>query len=639
MQRIVFLALLFLIFSVSGSAQQLATVISRCGGIDTVFIPTIIDNDHDKMDDALEQKLIRKFCPMFIQFDDESCPGPALNGIGDSNLVVSHIYPYPQQYCTSSALDSVKINPSAVVPKQSLYPGLIWYNPLIMVHSALLYGKDCGLSGHTADVEGFSYSIKYIGPDTAAGWMYDTVLTHWQGGTIQTVSHASTLCEQVETKPSKAIPPFLTNDTVYASPDKHGNYLTISKCGSSFICNPGCGGIPASKKVKPVNIGEPGFALISDLGTVYTAYAGNDPWGTANFLAAQSGSAGAIKDKMIKSLTSDFITGETLVANQICPLYANCYGSSGTAYLEYICAGETYPFYNQQLTTSGSYSHVVSDRSGCDSTITVNLVVRPVFSMNDTKQICFGDSVLFGGKYLKAAGLYSDTLYALTGCDSIVRLQLDVASVLQTTLNRRICTGDTIDFAGIPRFQSGVFNDTLSALSGCDSVVQLNLWVNSLPNVSWLTFPDTIFVDAAPFVLQGGSPSGGAYTGNGVNAGTFNPGLAGVGSHTLQYTYSDSLGCTNTAEHSVVVLVSTGIQNPTLEQSIVLYPNPAQNSIQLVFPNDVKLIEASIYDSNGKLLLSAVTDVISISQLHSGIYAVSLQTNKGEVRKRFAVVK
>jgi hypothetical protein len=53
----------------------------------------------------------------------------------------------------------------------------------------------------------------------------------------------------------------------------------------------------------------------------------------------------------------------------------------------------------------------------------------------------------------------------------------------------------------------------------------------------------------------------------------------------------------------------------------------------------VKFIQASIYDSNGKLLLSSAADVISISQLHAGIYAVLLQTNKGEVRKRFAVVK
>jgi hypothetical protein len=400
-----------------------------------------------------------------------------------------------------------------------------------------------------------------------------------------------------------------------------------------------CGGIPSTKKVKPINIGEPGFALITDLGTVYAAYAGNDPWGTANFLASQSGSAGAIKDKMIKTLSSDFITGETLIANQICPLYANCYGASGTAYLEYICDGETYPFYSQQLTTSGSYSHILSDRSGCDSTITVNLVVRPVFSVNISTQLCSGDSILFGGKSLKVAGLYSDTLSSVTGCDSVISLQLTVSNVLQTVLNRKICAGDTIGFAGVPRFQSGVFSDTLSATSGCDSVVQLNLSVTPLPNVVWSNVPDTLLSDAAPISLQGGSPSGGTYSGDGVNAGTFNPGIAGVGSHTLVYTFADSLGCTDTAELYVVVVLNTGIKNTALEQTIVLYPNPAQNSIQFIYPNDVKFIQAYIYDSNGKLVLSSTSDVVSILQLHSGIYAVSIQTNKGEVRKRFAVVK
>jgi hypothetical protein len=65
----------------------------------------------------------------------------------------------------------------------------------------MLYGQDCGLLGHTADVEGFNFSVKYIGPDTVAGWMYDTLMHNWTGGTIQTVSHAGTLCEQVETYP------------------------------------------------------------------------------------------------------------------------------------------------------------------------------------------------------------------------------------------------------------------------------------------------------------------------------------------------------------------------------------------------------------------------------------------------------
>ena len=155
------------------SAQQHVAVMSRCGGVDTVIIPNIIDNDHDGMDDRLEQKLLDKFMPIIIQFSDESCPGPALDGTGDSNLIATRITPYPEQYTRSSSLDSIMIHPVPMVGTKQLHAGLIWYDPFIIVHCAVLYGQDCGALGHTADVEGFHFSIKYIGPDTMAGWMYD----------------------------------------------------------------------------------------------------------------------------------------------------------------------------------------------------------------------------------------------------------------------------------------------------------------------------------------------------------------------------------------------------------------------------------------------------------------------------------
>lgn len=392
------------------SAQQNVVVVSRCGGTDTVIIPTIIDNDADGMDDALEQQLLNFFMPTVIQFDDESCPGPALNGTGDSNLIVCHIYPLPQQYTSSSSLDSVLTHPSAIVPKKGLSIGMIWYAPLIKVNTALLYGKDCGAAGHTADVEGFNFSLKYIGTDTVAGWMYDTDMQHWMGGTIQTVSHASTLCEHVETLPYKSALMPSGVDTVYASPDKHGNYLTISGCGSSFICNPGCGGIPSKKNVKNINIGEPNASLVSDLGYIYAAYTGNDPWGSSNFLSANSGNAGTIKAKMLLPLTSDFETGSALTSQiQICDIYSGCF-STGSAGLVYTCPGATFPFYGDTLNVAGTYYHTLTTTYGCDSLIALTLRIDtlPEVSFNfsnGTIPLGSGAILLTGGT--PPGGVYS----------------------------------------------------------------------------------------------------------------------------------------------------------------------------------------------------------------------------------------
>ena len=58
------------------AAQQKAVIIDRCGGVDSITIPAIIDNDRDGMDDRLEQKLLNYFMPVIIQYDNENCPGP-----------------------------------------------------------------------------------------------------------------------------------------------------------------------------------------------------------------------------------------------------------------------------------------------------------------------------------------------------------------------------------------------------------------------------------------------------------------------------------------------------------------------------------------------------------------------------------
>src|ERR1041385_8382776 len=120
-------------------AQQRVAIISKCGGSDTVTIRSIIDNDRDGMNDALEQRLLEHFMPAIIQFADDNCPGPALDGSGDSNLVVCHIAPVPCQYVMSDVIDSVKTHPVPLAEDTALLTGMVWYQPLVMVNAAVLY--------------------------------------------------------------------------------------------------------------------------------------------------------------------------------------------------------------------------------------------------------------------------------------------------------------------------------------------------------------------------------------------------------------------------------------------------------------------------------------------------------------------
>ena len=77
--------------------------------------------------------------------------------------------------------------------------------------------------------------------------------------------------------------------------------------------------------------------------------------------------------------------------------------------------------------------------------------------------------------------------------------------------------------------------------------------MNALPVV---TCPanSSVCISASAFTLTGGSPAGGSYSGTGVSGGQFDPAAAGVGSHTITYSYTNATtGCSNSCTFTITV--------------------------------------------------------------------------------------
>jgi uncharacterized protein (TIGR02145 family) len=78
---------------------------------------------------------------------------------------------------------------------------------------------------------------------------------------------------------------------------------------------------------------------------------------------------------------------------------------------------------------------------------------------------------------------------------------------------------------------------------------------NLAPVVTFTSCFDTITtINAKPIKLKGGIPLGGTYSGPGVNSltGIYTPSLAGVGTHTITYTYTNAALCTALAHTHIV---------------------------------------------------------------------------------------
>jgi gliding motility-associated-like protein len=93
---------------------------------------------------------------------------------------------------------------------------------------------------------------------------------------------------------------------------------------------------------------------------------------------------------------------------------------------ESICQGSTFSFNGQNIGNAGQYTQVLLTQSGCDSTVILNLTVNPVLSATLNETICAGESFTFFGQNLTTSGNYSETLQTVSGCDSVVNLVLNV---------------------------------------------------------------------------------------------------------------------------------------------------------------------------------------------------------------------
>ena len=126
---------------------------------------------------------------------------------------------------------------------------------------------------------------------------------------------------------------------------------------------------------------------------------------------------------------------------------------------------------------AGSGSHTVQYIIGglCSDTGLATIVVNPNYSNSQNVSICAGDSVLFAGSYYSAPGTYYDSSQTVAGCDSIQSLIVTVNSPDQSAINESICSGDSVQIAGVYYANTGTYYDTLSNASGCDSVLVINI--------------------------------------------------------------------------------------------------------------------------------------------------------------------
>lgn len=91
-----------------------------------------------------------------------------------------------------------------------------------------------------------------------------------------------------------------------------------------------------------------------------------------------------------------------------------------------------------------------------------------------------------------------------------------------------------------------------SPINFCTNTCEFQITVFALPEITCGAQIEVCLDDEA-FSLENASPVGGIYSGTGVEDGIFNPGLAGLGTHSISYFFTDENGCASTCDFSIIV--------------------------------------------------------------------------------------
>lgn len=294
------------------------------------------------------------------------------------------------------------------------------------------------------------------------------------------------------------------------------------------------------------------------------------------------------------------------------------------------CDSYTWLQNSEVYTASGMYTDTIPNTAGCDSIVTLTLTILNSTSSVQTATAC--DAYLWGqtGTTYTTSGIYSDTIPNAAGCDSIIMLDLTINHEVFDTLQAAACGWYYWEIAQDTLIFPGQFTFTVTGSNGCDSTQLLQLDLNNPPPANVIDLGDGTLQETTGFMIWSwvdcttGNPVPGAGT-----ASTFTPTANGTYAAVV---YDGVAGCSDTS--NCVTIDDVGITGLGMEQ-VTLFPNPTNDLITISFESATA--NFLLYNAQGSLVQSGEMksgEVLSMKELESGVYFISLESELGSVVKQ-----
>ena len=335
-------------------------------------------------------------------------------------------------------------------------------------------------------------------------------------------------------------------------------------------------------------------------------------------------------------------------------------------------------------TATTTYMVTGTDVNACMNTAMITVTVNPlpvVTATSSAASVCTGGSVTLTGGGAStytwdnnvidavsfvptATTTYMVTGTDLNGCVNTATTTVTVNSLPLVSLGQDLiqCGGTAMLNAGnmgstymwsnasttqtITVSASGTYIVVVTDVNGCNGSDTAVVTINSNPSVSAAASSSVVCVDDADVSLIG-TPTGGVWSGPGVNGLLFSPTAAGVGLQSAVYSYTDVNGCEGIASVNVQVNACVGFVENTLANGVSVYPNPNSGTFIVSVNVNVDELTLEMLDLQGRVVFSSIenniqsgfTKQINMENVANGVYMLRVTTSKEQVSLKVAVQK
>jgi len=235
--------------------------------------------------------------------------------------------------------------------------------------------------------------------------------------------------------------------------------------------------------------------------------------------------------------------------------------------------GNTYSANN----SSATHNIVNGAANGCDSLVTLNLTILNSTTGTDTRSECGSLTWIDGNTYSanNTSATHNIVNGAANGCDSLVTLNLTILNSTTGTDTRSECGSLTwIDGNTYSANNSSATHNIVNgAANGCDSLVTLNLTINTV-DISTTNVTNTITANATPATYRW------------LDCNSNYAVIAGEVSQQYVSTtpgdYAVEVTQNNCIDTSLCVTIATvGIDGNSINNQVYIYPNPNKGIVNV----------------------------------------------------------